>query len=228
MTGKVEPAHLRRAAYVYVRQSTLAQVERNTESLERQYELVDRAVTLGWDAGDGVVVDRDLGRSAKSADGREGFERLVADVGLGKVGVVLGIEVSRLARRNSDWYRLLDLCALTDTLIADADGVCHPGLHNDRLLLGLKGAMSGGDARVHDMSEHTDGRFYDSGHCPPPLDIYRNVPVRLSPATFRTEGRPGMQQPAPRTEDPSRKERRRNYGPGPRTTTLLRPSSFAW
>jgi DNA invertase Pin-like site-specific DNA recombinase len=123
--SKVESVHLRRAAYVYVRQSTMAQVERNTESLERQYELVDRAVALGWAAGEVVVVDRDLGRSAKSTDGREGFERLVADVGLGKVGLVLGIEVSRLARRNSDWYQLLDLCALTNTLIADADGVYH-------------------------------------------------------------------------------------------------------
>ena len=147
MTGKVERAHLRRAAYVYVRQSTMAQVERNTESLERQYELVDRAVALGWVTGEVVVVDRDLGVSAKSTDGREGFERLVADVGLGKVGIVLGIEVSRLARRNADWYQLLDLCALTDTLIADADGVYHPGLHNDRLLLGLKGTMS--EAELH-------------------------------------------------------------------------------
>jgi DNA invertase Pin-like site-specific DNA recombinase len=115
--------------------------------LERQYELVDRAVALGWAAEDVVVVDRDLGVSAKSTDGREGFERLVADVGLGKVGIVLGIEVSRLARRNADWYQLLDLCALTNTLIADADGVYHPGLHNDRLLLGLKGTMS--EAELH-------------------------------------------------------------------------------
>jgi DNA invertase Pin-like site-specific DNA recombinase len=145
--SKVESVHLRRAAYVYVRQSTMAQVERNTESLERQYELVDRAVALGWAAGEVVVVDRDLGRSAKSTDGREGFERLVADVGLGKVGLVLGIEVSRLARRNSDWYQLLDLCALTNTLIADADGVYHPGLHNDRLLLGMKGTMA--EAELH-------------------------------------------------------------------------------
>jgi len=143
----VESVHLRRAAYVYVRQSTMAQVERNTESLERQYELVDRAVALGWTAGDVIVVDRDLGRSAKSVEGREGFERLVADVGLGKVGIVLGIEVSRLARSNADWYQLLDLCALTNTLIADADGVYHPGLHNDRLLLGLKGTMS--EAELH-------------------------------------------------------------------------------
>ena len=145
--SKVESVHLRRAAYVYVRQSTMAQVERNTESLERQYELVDRAVALGWAAAEVVVVDRDLGRSGKSIEGREGFERLVADVGLGKVGLVLGIEVSRLARRNSDWYRLLDLCALTNTLIADADGIYHPGLHNDRLLLGLKGTMS--EAELH-------------------------------------------------------------------------------
>ena len=137
MTGKVERVHLRRAAYVYVRQSTMAQVERNTESLERQYELVDRASALGWPAGDVAVVDRDLGVSGKSTEGREGFERLVTDVGLGKVGIVLGIEVSRLARRNADWYQLLDLCALTNTLIADADGIYHPGLHNDRLLLGL-------------------------------------------------------------------------------------------
>ncbi len=93
MTGKVEREHLRRAAYVYVRQSTAAQVERNRESLERQYELVDRAVALGWAADDVVVVDRDLGVSAKSTEGRKGFERLVADVGLGKVGIVLGIEV---------------------------------------------------------------------------------------------------------------------------------------
>jgi DNA invertase Pin-like site-specific DNA recombinase len=125
----------------------MAQVERNTESLERQYELVDRAVALGWTAGDVVVVDRDLGLSAKSTEGREGFERLVTDVGLGKVGIVLGIEVSRLARRNADWYQLLDLCALTNTLIADVDGVYHPGLHNDRLLLGLKGTMS--EAELH-------------------------------------------------------------------------------
>lgn len=147
MTGKIERAHLRRAAYVYVRQSTMAQVERNTESLERQYELVDRAVALGWAVGEVVVVDRDLGVSAKSTEGREGFERLVTDVGLGKVGIVLGIEVSRLARRNADWYQLLDLCALTNTLIADADGIYHPGLHNDRLLLGLKGTMS--EAELH-------------------------------------------------------------------------------
>ena len=147
MSAGIEATHLRRAAYVYVRQSTMAQVEHNTESLERQYELVDRAVALGWAAGEVVVVDSDLGRSGKSAEGRDGFQRLVVDVGLGKAGIVLGIEVSRLARSNADWYQLLDLCALTDTLIADQDGIYHPGLHNDRLLLGLKGTMS--EAELH-------------------------------------------------------------------------------
>jgi DNA invertase Pin-like site-specific DNA recombinase len=145
--SKIERQYLRRAAYVYVRQSTLAQVERNGESRERQYELVEHAVALGWPAAEVVVVDEDQGRSAKSADGRDGFQRLVAEVGLGRVGIVLGIEVSRLARRNADWYGLLDLCALTDTLIADSDGIYHPGLHNDRLVLGLKGTMS--EAELH-------------------------------------------------------------------------------
>jgi DNA invertase Pin-like site-specific DNA recombinase len=145
--SKIEARHLRRAAYVYVRQSTMAQVERNTESRERQYELAERAVALGWDTGEVVVIDEDQGRSGKSSDERAGFQGLVADVGLGKVGIVLGIEVSRLARCNADWYQLLDLCALTDTLIADADGIYHPGLHNDRLLLGLKGTMS--EAELH-------------------------------------------------------------------------------
>ena len=130
----VERQHLQRRAYVYVRQSTMAQVERNSESRERQYELVERAVSLGWNSSEVVVVDEDQGRSAKSADGRDGFGRLVAEVGLGRVGIVLGIEVSRLARRNADWYGLLDLCALTDTLIADADGVYHPADFNDRLV----------------------------------------------------------------------------------------------
>jgi DNA invertase Pin-like site-specific DNA recombinase len=145
--SKIERRHLQRKAYVYVRQSTMAQVEHNTESLERQYELTERAVALGWHAREVVVVDCDLGRSGKSTDGRDGFQGLVADVGLGRVGIVLGIEVSRLARRNADWYQLLDLCALTDTLIADSDGIYHPGLHNDRLVLGLKGTMS--EAELH-------------------------------------------------------------------------------
>jgi len=139
--------HLSRDAYVYVRQSTLTQVREHTESLERQYELAERAQALGWPAARVVVVDADLGRSGADATAREGFKSLVADVGLGKVGAILGIEVSRLARNNADWYQLLDLCALTDTLIADGDGIYHPGDFNDRLVLGLKGTMS--EAELH-------------------------------------------------------------------------------
>lgn len=144
---KVGTSHLRRDAYVYVRQSTLTQVREHTESLERQYELADRAMTLGWAPRQVVVVDDDLGRSGAEATERKGFKNLVADVGLGKVGLILGIEVSRLARNNADWYQLLDLCALTDTLIADGDGLYHPGDFNDRLVLGLKGTMS--EAELH-------------------------------------------------------------------------------
>jgi excisionase family DNA binding protein len=144
---KITPAHLRRDAYVYVRQSTPTQVREHTESLERQYELAERAVGFGWQAHQVVVIDDDLGRSGAEISARVGFRRLVADVGLGQVGLVLGIEVSRLARRNADWYHLLDLCALTDTLIADADGLYHPGDYNDRLVLGLKGTMS--EAELH-------------------------------------------------------------------------------
>ena len=140
--GKIGAVHLGRDAYVYVRQSTLTQVREHAESLARQYELRERAVALGWDAHQVRVIDADLGRSGAEATAREGFTDLVADVGLGRAGIVFGIEVSRLARNNTDWYQLLDLCALTDTLIADTDGVYHPGDFNDRLVLGLKGTMS--------------------------------------------------------------------------------------
>src|SRR5262245_30895406 len=112
---KITASHRARDAYVYVRQSTLLQVRANTESLARQYDLRQRAVMLGWPAHQVVVVDEDLGRSGASAAGRSGFSELVADVGLGKAGIVLALECSRLARSNADWYQLLDLCALTDT-----------------------------------------------------------------------------------------------------------------
>ncbi|MDQ4069214.1 MAG: recombinase family protein, partial [Actinomycetota bacterium] len=141
------PAHLARDAYVYVRQSTLTQVREHTESLERQYELAFRAQALGWSPPQVIVIDNDLGRSGAEASLRAGFKNLVADVGLGKVGIILGIEVSRLARNNADWYQLLDLCAVTDTLIADGDGLYHPADFNDRLVLGLKGTMS--EAELH-------------------------------------------------------------------------------
>ena len=141
-SGKIAASHLRRAAVVYVRQSTLAQVERNRESAARQYDLVARAVALGWPRSGIRVIDEDQGHSGASAAGRSGFAELVAQVGLGQVGIMLSLEVSRLARNNADWYRLLDLAGMTDTLIADTDGVYHPALFNDRLLLGMKGTMS--------------------------------------------------------------------------------------
>jgi len=144
---KIGPMHLGRDAFVYVRQSTMTQIREHGESLVRQYELRERALALGWDAHQIKVIDADLGRSGAESSAREGFQELVADVGLGRVGIVFGIEVSRLARNNADWYQLLDLCALTDTLIADSDGVYHPGDFNDRLVLGLKGTMS--EAELH-------------------------------------------------------------------------------
>jgi DNA invertase Pin-like site-specific DNA recombinase len=147
LLSKLTPGHLGRDAYIYVRQSTLTQVREHTESLERQYELADRAMNLGWQPRQVVIIDEDLGRSGAEATAREGFKGLVADVGLGKVGIIFGIEVSRLARNNADWYQLLDLCAMTDTLIADGDGLYHPADFNDRLVLGLKGTMS--EAELH-------------------------------------------------------------------------------
>src|SRR5512132_440748 len=139
---KVTAGHRRRAAVVYVRQSTMAQVERHRESTDRQYALVEQARRLGWAREQIAVIDDDLGLSGASTSHRNGFARMTAEVAMGRVGIVLGLEVSRLARNNADWYRLLDLCGLTDTLIGDADGVYHPAMFNDRLLLGLKGTMS--------------------------------------------------------------------------------------
>jgi DNA invertase Pin-like site-specific DNA recombinase len=153
--GKITETHRRRRAVVYVRQSTLGQVERNVESTARQYALRERAVELGWPPGSVVVVDGDLGRSGACSDGRFGFKELVAEVGLGHVGLILALETSRLARSSADWHQLLDLCALTQTLIADADGVYSPGEFNDRLLLGLKGTMS--EAELHLIRARLDG-----------------------------------------------------------------------
>jgi len=144
---KVQPEHLKRDAYLYVRQSTFHQVFHNTESTERQYDLRRRAVALGWPDDSVIVIDSDLGKSGASAADREGFQQLVADVGMGKAGIVLGLEVSRLARNSSDWHRLLEICALTYTLILDEDGLYDPSHFNDRLLLGMKGTMS--EAELH-------------------------------------------------------------------------------
>ena len=124
--ARIDPGHLRRRACIYVRQSSQTQVERNRESTQRQYELANRARSVGWSPDQVEIIDADLGRSGASSAERTGFARLTADVALGQVGIVLGLEVSRLARNNVDWYRLLDLCGLTDTLIGDADGIYHP------------------------------------------------------------------------------------------------------
>ena len=147
ISNKVTAEHLRRLAYLYVRQSTLRQVNENRESTARQYDLKRRAQVLGWAADQIIVIDEDLGLSGATANNRNGFQRLVAEVGLGRVGMVMGLEVSRLARSSTDWHRLLEICALADTLILDEDGIYDPSHFNDRLLLGLKGTMS--EAELH-------------------------------------------------------------------------------
>jgi DNA invertase Pin-like site-specific DNA recombinase len=146
-TTKIRPDHLDRLAVIYVRQSTLFQVRENTGSSLRQYDLVKRAQDLGWTTASIQVVDQDQGHSGSSALGRDGFQWLVAEVGLGHVGAVLSLEVSRLARNEADWHRLLEICALTDTLVIDEEGIYDPGWHNDRLLLGFKGSLS--EAELH-------------------------------------------------------------------------------
>jgi DNA invertase Pin-like site-specific DNA recombinase len=144
---KVTQRHLQRSAYLYVRQSTLRQVLENTESTKRQYALRERAVALGWPIEEVITIDCDLGQSGASGADREGFQRLVSEVSLGHAGIVLGLEVSRLARNCSDWHRLLEICALTDTLILDEDGLYDPNDFNDRLILGIKGTLS--EAELH-------------------------------------------------------------------------------
>ena len=151
---KVAASHLSRDAYLYVRQSSLRQVFDHGESTRRQYALRERAVALGWPTERVVVIDSDLGLSGADGD-REGFRRLVAEVGMGRAGIVLGLEVSRLARNSTDWHRLLEICALSETLILDEDGVYDAGDFNDRLLLGLKGAMS--EAELHMMRARLRG-----------------------------------------------------------------------
>lgn len=153
--SKITASHRRRTVIVYVRQSSQVQLERNRESTARQYALAARAEDLGWPREQVVVIDEDLGVSGSGAAERSGFARLAAEVALGKVGLVLGLEVSRLARNNADWYRLLDLCGMTDTLIGDGDGLYHPAAFNDRLVLGLKGTMS--EAELHVLRARLEG-----------------------------------------------------------------------
>src|ERR1700674_4862203 len=139
---KVTPQHLEHDAYLYIRQSTPRQVLENTESTQRQYALRDRAVALGWPRERIQVIDCDLGKSGSHSAGRDGFQKLVGEVALGKAGLVMGLEVSRWPRNSADWHRLIELCSLAGTLILDEDGIYDPANFNDRLLLGLKGTMS--------------------------------------------------------------------------------------
>jgi len=139
---KVHAEHLQRKAFLYVRQSTVRQVRENIESTKRQYGLRDRALALGWPTDQITIIDCDQGQSGSSTAGREGFQKLVTEVSMNRAGIVMGLEVSRLSRNSSDWHRLLEICALTQTLLLDEEGVYDPSHFNDRLLLGLKGTMS--------------------------------------------------------------------------------------
>jgi DNA invertase Pin-like site-specific DNA recombinase len=154
--SKITASHRDRTAIVYVRQSSLAQVRDNTESTARQYALADQAVALGWPPAAVCVIDADLGRSGRSAEGRDGFRELVSKVCLGEVGAVFGLEISRLARSSADLSRLLELARLTDTLVIDADGVYDLTDFNDRLLLGLKGTMSEALSRRRDKASYPE------------------------------------------------------------------------
>lgn len=171
---RITTAQRQRTAVVYVRQSSPTQLERNPESTTRQYQLVARAQALGWAPALVQVIDEDLGRSASGVVARVGFAHLTAEVALGHVGIVLGLEVSRLARNNADWYRLLDLCGLTGTLLADEDGIYDPSVFNDRLVLGLKGTMS--EAELHVLRARLDGGIR---HKAARGELRRGLPVGL-------------------------------------------------
>jgi DNA invertase Pin-like site-specific DNA recombinase/uncharacterized protein YndB with AHSA1/START domain len=153
--SKVKPNHIQRTAFIYIRQSTPAQVEYNRESTARQYALVEKANQLGWAKEQVIIIDEDLGVTGSGFAERSGFARLTAEVALGHVGIVFALEVSRVARNNADWYRLFDLCSITDTLVGDSDGLYHPALFNDRLVLGLKGIMA--EAELHILRARLEG-----------------------------------------------------------------------
>jgi len=153
--SKVNPSHIQRAAFVYIRQSSPAQVESNRESTARQYALVVKACQLGWAKEQVTVIDEDLGVSGSGFAERSGFARLTAEVALGHVGIVFALEVSRVERNNAEWYRLFDLCCITDTLVGDSDGLYHPALFNDRLVLGLKGIMA--EVELHILRARLEG-----------------------------------------------------------------------
>ena len=181
---KVQPHHLERGAYLYIRQSSMRQVIENVESTKRQYALRNRAIALGWREDRIVVVDSDQGESGASAVWREGFQHLVAEVSMGRAGIVMGLEVSRLARNNADWHRLLEICALADTLILDEDGVYDPSFINDRLLLGLKGTFS--EAELHVLKARLRGGILNKVRrgeyrCPLPTGLVYDEAGNVTP-----------------------------------------------
>lgn len=158
LSSKIDTVHLSRLAVVYVRKSSMRQVRENVESTHLQYDLVRRAQSYGWQPERIEVIDDDLGVSGTSVEGRSGFQRLLAELSLGHVGIVMGIEISRLARNCRDWHQLLELCAVFGALLGDADGIYNPREHNDRLLLGLKGTMSEAELHVLKSRLHSGKR----------------------------------------------------------------------
>ena len=155
MKTKIEVQHLERMACIYLRQSTIRQLHLNKESTQRQYELAIHAQELGWDKNRIKIFDQDLGKSGLISHNRHDFHKLIADVGLGKVGAVFALEASRFARSQVDWHRLVELCSLSDTLLIDADGIYNPNDFNDRMILGLKGTMSA--VEIHSMKLRLQG-----------------------------------------------------------------------
>ncbi len=162
-SGKVTAGHLRRDAYLYIRQSTMYQVIHNTESTRRQYDLKGRAVALGWQSSQVHVIDVDQGSSGASAADRAGFQQLVGEVSLGRAGIVLGLECSRLARDSADWQQLIKICAINGTLICDEDGLYDPADPNDRLLLGVKGQIS--EFELHYLQARMRGGLLAKAAC---------------------------------------------------------------
>ncbi|MBM4029598.1 MAG: recombinase family protein, partial [Planctomycetes bacterium] len=146
--SKIGPEHLSRRAYIYVRQSSMGQVLSHPESARRQRDLVKLARDLGWSPSQIIVLDEDQGKSAATSSGREGFKRIVGDVSVGEAGVVIGLEIARLARNCADFFPLIEMCALTRTLIADEEGVYNPNEPNDRLILGVKGTLSEAESHM--------------------------------------------------------------------------------
>jgi DNA invertase Pin-like site-specific DNA recombinase len=171
---KIQDTHLRRSAYVYIRQSSATQVLINRESTQRQYQLTERAAQLGWSKTQIKVIDEDLAHTGSGLVTRHGFAQLIQEVALGQVGLILCLEASRIARNNAEWYRLLELCGVTDTLIGDLDGLYHPGLFNDRLLLGLKGTMA--EAELHVLRTRLNGAIRNKAKRG---ELRRGLPVGL-------------------------------------------------